>query len=196
MSAKYKTVIHISSCVQKPLERTGSDPLVYGAAKLRRDSSPSSSKHVSLHITYIALYIPSCVWKISHRMQCNHNILRPYRKNAQHDIILAMHVTCSSSFSQLGNFIQPVCRDHYDKHSGPVCMALSQLGVNSSNNEQIAATKLIQTHKSYLHLIPGITVLPPLTQHQLQRHHLPPPSPSFLPPPKIEQTRLLCLHLQ
>ena len=45
----YKTVIHISSSVQKPRERTGSDPLVYGgAARLRNsDNSPSSSKHVS-----------------------------------------------------------------------------------------------------------------------------------------------------
>ena len=49
MSSEYKTVIHISSRVEKPRQRTGSDPLAHSAAtRLRRDSSPSSSKHVSL----------------------------------------------------------------------------------------------------------------------------------------------------
>ena len=52
MSSKYKTVIHISSRVESPRERTGSDPQAYGAAaRLRKDdSSPSSSKHVSLRM--------------------------------------------------------------------------------------------------------------------------------------------------
>lgn len=47
MSKTYKTVIHLSSAAERPRERTGSDPLAYGAAKLRKDSSPSGSKHVS-----------------------------------------------------------------------------------------------------------------------------------------------------
>ena len=47
MSKTYKTVIHLSSAAERPRERTGSDPLPHGAAKLRKDSSPSGSKHVS-----------------------------------------------------------------------------------------------------------------------------------------------------
>ena len=57
MSAKYKTTIQISSRVQSPRERAGSDPLAAGAAaRLRKDSSPSSSKHVSRqNSSYMAL---------------------------------------------------------------------------------------------------------------------------------------------
>ena len=57
MSAKYKTTIQISSRVQSPRERAGSDPLAAGAAaRLRKDSSPSSSKHVSRqNSSYVSL---------------------------------------------------------------------------------------------------------------------------------------------
>lgn len=59
MSSKYKTVINISSRVENPRERRGSDPLAEGpAARARKNSSPSSRKHVSPHACSTAR--PTC----------------------------------------------------------------------------------------------------------------------------------------
>ena len=48
-ASKYKTVIQISSRVENPRERAGSDPAATrtAAARLAKNSSPSGSKHVS-----------------------------------------------------------------------------------------------------------------------------------------------------